>query len=145
MIDPTQLVNLEKIHYDTTYKQLCPSEGGAKKEEAIFKTMWELFVWATIKGILNKTKREIENRAPSPPFRWQNIKEKHQKLLIIYTLQAEGNFSILKEPDKLKKTIEEYSNAGIYIIHEEMAEDRIAYTSTETLIYDIQKRIYPSH
>lgn len=139
-IEPTALINIDAFHYENTYKRLCPSESGKSKREAVFPTMWELFVWATILGYLNHKPKPIEKRYPSPPFRWQMIKEPHQKLLMIMAVEKEKTFEILKTPDELKKNFEEHSNGGMDIIQRELACNNLAYKDVENLIFEIQKR-----
>ena len=88
MIEGDQLINIDSFHYDNTFKRLCPSEKGKVKKDVVFPHMWELFVWAAILGYINKSPKKIDKRYPSPPFRWQVIKDPHQKLLIVMAIQA---------------------------------------------------------
>jgi len=141
MIEPTVFINVDTFHYENTYKRLCQSETGKLKKEITFPTMWELFVWGAILGYLNKCPKEIEKRYHNPPFRWQWVKDPHQKLLIIMAIEANNSFDILKNPEELKKNIEIHSNGGLDLIHKEMALDPLAYHNTESLIYEIQKRL----
>jgi len=140
MIEPTAFINIDTFHYENTYKRLCQSETGKLKKEITFPTMWELFVWGAIFGYLNKCPKEIEKRYHNPPFRWQWVKDPHQKLLIIMAIETNNSFDILKTPEELKKNIEIHSNGGLDLIHKEMALDPLAYQNTESLIYEIQKR-----
>lgn len=140
MIEPTAFINVDTFHYENTYKRLCQSETGKLKKEITFPTMWELFVWGAILGYLNKCPKEIEKRYHNPPFRWQWVKDPHQKLLIIMAIETNNSFDILKTPEELKKNIEIHSNGGLDLIHKEMALDPLAYQNTESLIYEIQKR-----
>jgi hypothetical protein len=140
MIEPTVFVNVDSFHYENTYKRLCQSEIGKSRKELTFPTMWELFVWGAILGYLNQCPKDIEKRYHNPPFRWQMIKDPHQKLLIVMAVESTNSFDILKSPEDLKKDIEIHSNGGLDLIHKEMALDPLAYQNTESLIYEIQKR-----
>jgi dnd system-associated protein 4 len=141
MIDQTSFINIDEFHYENTYKRLAPSKGGKSAKDVVFKEMWEIFVWSAILGYRNKERKQIDKRASSPPFRWQVIKEPHQKLLLVMAVESVQNFEILKNPEELKKNIEEHSNAGLSIMHKEMALDKLAYQNIESLIYLIQSRI----
>lgn len=140
MIEPTIAINIDSFHYENTYKRLCQSETGKSRKELTFPTMWELFVWGAILGYENQCPKEFEKRYHTPPFRWQMIKDPHQKLLIVMAVDNLQSFDILKKPDELKKNIEVHSNGGLDLIHKEMAMDPLAYQNTESLIYEIQKR-----
>jgi len=140
MIQGQAFLNIDKWHYENTYKRLCPSEGIKSKKDVAFSTMWELFVWSAIVGYSNRAPESIKKRYQSPPFRWQVIKEPHQKLLLIMAVESVKNFEILKNPDELKRNIEEHSNGGLNLIHQEIALDKFAYQNVESLIYLIQKR-----
>ena len=80
MIEPTLLMNIDSFHYENTYKRFCQSETGKSRKELSFPTMWELFAWSAILGYINDCPKEIEKRYPTPPFRWQVIKDPHQKI-----------------------------------------------------------------
>jgi hypothetical protein len=141
MIEPTVSMRLDTFHYENTYKRLSQSDTGKSKKELSFPTMYELFVWGAILGFLKKEDKELEKPYHTPPFKWQNIKDPHQKLLIIMAVERYGSFDILKHPEELKKSIEIHSNGGLYIIQEAMAFDPLAYQNIESLIFEIQKRI----
>lgn len=140
MIEPTTAINIDAFHYENTFKRLCPSEGGKSRKDAIFPTMWELFVWGAILGYQHNDPKELEKRYHTPPFRWQMIKDPHQKLLIAMAVENVNSFDILKQPEELKKNIEIHSNGGLGYIHKEMALDPLAFQNIESLIYEIQKR-----
>lgn len=141
MIEPTVSVRIDTFHYENTYRRLCPSENGKGKKDAPFATMWELFVWGAILGFINDKASEVERPYHTPPFKWQNIKDPHEKRLYIMAIEKMGTFDILQNPDELKKMIEKYSNGGMDLIHEALALDHYAYSSVESLIYDIQLRL----
>ncbi len=141
MIDGTTFVNIEEFHYANTYKRLAPSKGGKHIRDVVFHEMWELFVWSAVIGYINKERKPLRKRTKSPPFRWQVVKEPHQKLLLVMAVESVNNFEILKNPEELRKNIEEHSNAGLYKMHEEMALDKLAYQNIESLIYLIQNRL----
>lgn len=141
MIEPTVSVRLETFHYDNTYKRLCPSDSGKSKKDVTFPTMWELFVWGAIVGFQQKCPIEIEKSYHTPPFKWQNIKEPHEKMLLVMAVESTGSFDILKNPEELKKIIENHSNGGLYEIQKSLAFDPLAYQNTESLIFEIQSRI----
>ena len=141
MIEPTVSLRIDSFHYENTYKRLCQSDTGKSKKELTFPTMWELFVWGAILGFQHKSPKEIEKPYHTPPFKWQMIKAPHEKLLIIMAIEANRSFDILKNSEDLKKTIENHSNGGLFIVHESMAFDPLAYQNTESLIFEIQKRI----
>lgn len=141
MIDGTNFVNIEDFHYESTYRRLAPSKGGKSSKDVVFQEMWELFVWGAILGYLHKERKPIEKRYSSPPFRWQVIKEPHQKLLLVMAVESVHNFDILKDTEELKRNIEEHSNAGLYKLHEEIALDKLAYQNIESMIYMINSRI----
>ena len=134
-------MNVDTFHYENTYKRLCQSETGKSKKELTFPTMWELFVWGAILGYINECPKEIEKRYSSPPFRWQVIKDPHQKLLLLMAIETEKTFDILNRPEELRKNIENHSNGGLDLIHKEIALDPLAYQNFESLIYEVQKRI----
>lgn len=140
MIEGTTFINIDDFHYGNTYKKLCPSKEGKQSKEVVFKEMWELFVWSAVLGYLHKESKPIEKRYGSSPFRWQVIKQPHQDLLYIMAIESVGNFDILKDADGLKKNIEEHSNAGLDIMHRQMAEDRFAYSEIENMINLIKER-----
>lgn len=141
MIEPTLLMNVDAFHYENTYKRLCQPETGKTRKELSFPTMWELFVWGAILGYVNKCPKEIEKRYPTPPFRWQVIKDPHQKLLLIMAVESEKSFDILKRSEDLKKNIEAHSNGGLGFIHQEIALDPLAYQNIESLIFQIKGRL----
>ena len=141
MIEPTVSVRIDTFHYENTYKRLCQSDTGKSKKDLTFPTMWELFVWGAIIGFQNKAPKEIEKAYPTSPFKWQLIKDPHDKLLIAMAVEATGSFDILKNPDELKKMIENYSNGGLTLVHEAIAFDPLAYQNTESLIFEIQNRL----
>jgi len=141
MIEPTLLMNIDNFHYENTYKRLCKPETGKASKDLSFPTMWELFVWGAILGYINKCPKDIEKRYPTPPFRWQNIKDPHQKLLIVMAIENAGSFDLLKNPEDLKKNIEFHANGGLDFIHQEMALDPLAYQNIESLISQIKSRV----
>ena len=140
-IEHTTFLQIDAFHYKNTYRRFCPSEGGLKKGDAIFPTMWELFVWGAILGYKKSLPKELEKRQPSPPFRWQVIKEPHNKLLMVFAVQSVNEFDILKDPEALKKNIEEHSNGGLHLMHERLALDHTAYDNVESLIEELQDRL----
>ena len=85
MIDGNTSLIMDEYHYKETYQRLCPSSALKKKstKEFAFPTMWELFVWGAILGYIKKSPKPIKKKVKSPPFRWMNIDETHQKLLMI--------------------------------------------------------------
>jgi hypothetical protein len=105
--------------------------------------MWELFVWGAILGYVNKCPKEIEKRYPSAPFRWQQIKDPHQKLLLVMAVENEESFDLLKRPDDLKRNIECHSNGGLDFVHQEIVFDPLAYQNIESLISQIKGRLIP--
>jgi hypothetical protein len=141
MIEPTLLMSIDAFHYENTYKRLCQSDTGKSRKELSFPTMWELFVWGAILGYVNKCPKDIEKRYPTPPFRWQVIKDPHQKLLLVMAIESELSFDILKRPEDLKKNIESHSNGGLDFIHQEIALDPLAYQNVESLIFQIKGRL----
>jgi len=141
MIEPTTSINIEEFHYENSYKRLCQSETGKSKKELAFQYMWELFVWSTIIGFRTGSNKKIEKRYPTPPFRWQVIKEPHQKLLLALAVEHHGSFNILQDGELLRSTLEEHSNGGLDIIHKDLALDPLAYQNTESLIYEIKKNL----
>lgn len=141
MIEPTVSIRVDSFHYENTYKRLCQSDSGKTKKEITFPTMWELFVWGAILGFQNKCPREIEKAYHTPPFKWQVIKDPHEKMLLIMAVESTGSFDILKNPDELKRIIESHSNGGLYLVHDSLAFDPLSYQNTESLIFEIQKRI----
>jgi hypothetical protein len=141
MIEPTVSVRIDIFHYENTYKRLCQSDTGKNKKELTFPTMWELFVWGAILGFQNRCPRDIEKAYATPPFKWQNIKDPHEKLLVIMAVEATGSFDILKNPEGLKKLIENHSNGGLSIVQDSIAFDPLAYQNAESLISEIQKRL----
>jgi hypothetical protein len=140
MIEPPVSVRIDNFHYENTYKRLCQSETGKSKKELTFPTMWELFVWGAILGFQNKCPKDIEKVYATPPFKWQNIKDPHEKLLLIMAVEATGSFDILKNPEELKRLIENHSNGGLSMVQDSIAFDPLAYQNTESLISEIQKR-----
>jgi len=141
MIEQTAYINVDEFHYENSYRRLCLSETGKTKKEMAFHYMWELFVWSAIMGFINNKPVEIRKRYSSPPFRWQVIKDPHQKLLLALAVQNYGSFDILQKPDLLKKNLEEYSNGGLDLIHKELALDPLAYQDSESLIFEIKTRL----
>ena len=141
MIEPTVSVRIDTFHYESTYKRLCQSDTGKSKKDLTFPTMWELFVWGAIIGFQNKCPKEIEKAYHTPPFKWQNIKDPHDKLLVSMAVNATGGFEILKDAEGLKKLIENYSNGGLNLVHQAIGFDQLAYQNSESLINEIQKRI----
>jgi hypothetical protein len=141
MIEPTVSIRIDTFHYENTYKRLCQSDTGKSKRDLAFPTMWELFVWGAIIGFQKKCAKDIEKAYHTPPFKWQNIKDPHEKLLLLMAVESTGSFDILKHPEDLKKMIENHSNGGLYEIQEAMAFDPLAYQNAESLISEIQKRI----
>ncbi|MCK9403925.1 MAG: hypothetical protein M0Q26_11045 [Chitinophagaceae bacterium] len=139
-IDPSLLVNVDAFHYENTYRRLCHSDTGKASKDLTFPTMWELFVWGAVLGYSKNSPKEIEKRHPSPPFRWQQIKDPHLHLLIVMAIDKLQSFDILKQPDDLRKNIESFSNGGLYLLHEELALDPLAYQNIESLINQIQSR-----
>ena len=143
MIEPTVSMRIDTFHYENTYKRLCQSDTGKSKKDHTFPTMWELFVWGAIIGFQKKCAKEIEKTYHTPPFKWQNIKDPHEKLLLLMAVESFGSFDILKNPEELKKLIENHSNGGLFKIQESIAFDPLAYINTESLISEIQKRMNP--
>ncbi|HEY8781197.1 MAG TPA: hypothetical protein VIM16_06260 [Mucilaginibacter sp.] len=141
MIEPTVSVRIDTFHYENTYKRLCQSDTGKTKKELTFPTMWELFVWGAILGFMEGEPKEIEKPYHTPPFKWQNIKDPHEKLLYIMAVEKTGSFDILRDGEELKRMIENYANAGMNIIQNSLAFDPLAYQNTESLIYEIQNRL----
>lgn len=141
MIEPTVSMRVDTFHYENTYRRLCQSETGKTKKELTFPTMWELFVWGAILGFVNNQSKDLEKPYHTPPFKWQLIKDPHQKLLLIMAVRQHGSFDILKKPEDLKRIIENHSNWGLDRIQEEMAFDPLAYQNVESLIFEIQKRV----
>lgn len=123
-------INIDKKYY-STYKKLCKTEKG-KEENKVFTTMWELFVWCAIFGFLNNKNTKIRDHYS--PFRWHNIGHKHQELLLIFALQEEENFGIVKNEKRIQEIVETYANGGMQVVQEQMAKDNKAYTKVESLI-----------
>jgi len=140
-IDGTSFVNVERERYADSYSRWCPSQDGISRGDALFPTMAELFVWSAILGYIEGQCAPLRERYPSPPFRWLNIKDKHQHRLIMMALASLGSFDFLNQPELIKQDIEGHSNAGLLLMHKEVALDRQAYQETESLIFQLQKRI----
>lgn len=141
MIEPTVSLRIDTFHYENTYKRLCQSETGKSKKDLTFPTMWELFVWGAIIGFQKKLSIEIEKAYHTPPFKWQNIKDPHEKLLLLFAVESYGSFDILKNPEELKRIVENHSNGGLSEIHQSIAFDPLSYINSESLISEIQKRL----
>jgi hypothetical protein len=143
-IEGTQLMNIDRDRYADSYSQWCPSQEGVGKADALFPTMAELFVWSAILGYVEGQCQPVRERHPSSPFRWSNIRQRHQHRLIMLAISSLGSFDSLNQPDLLKQDIEGHSNAGLLLMHKELALDRLAYHDTESLIYQLQRRT-PAH
>jgi hypothetical protein len=140
-IEGTQFMTIERERYTDSYSLWCPSQEGIGKADALFPTMWELFVWSAILGYVEDKSQPIRERYPSSPFRWQNIKQRHQHRLMMLALASLGTLDALKQPELIKQDIESHSNAGLLLMHKELALDRLAYHDTESLIFQLQNRI----
>jgi hypothetical protein len=134
-------MSIERDRYEDSYALWCRSQEGMQKADALFPTMWELFVWSAVLGYVEDRKQPIVERYPSSPFRWQNIDPRHQHRLLVLALASLGSFDALKQPELIKQDIERHSNAGLLLMHKELALDRLAYHDTESLIFQLQKRI----
>lgn len=133
-------INIDKKYYDT-YKKLCKSEKLLEKDDqsdSLFSTMWELFVWCAVLGFLNDLSVKVKELYS--PFRWHNISNKHQELLLIFTLSKQQDFGVIKDKKYIQETIENYANGGMQLVQEHMVKDNKAYTNLENLIFTIIDR-----
>jgi len=140
VIDENVLFNIDDHQYKEVYKVLCPSEGGKKRNDAIFKTMRDLFVYSAVLGFINNKRITIEKRYPTPPFRWSQFTEIQKKLLLVYSVSIKEDFEILTQPEEVKVLLEEYSNGGLEIMQQRMALDRLAYRDLDSVISEINER-----
>jgi hypothetical protein len=144
-IEGTQLINVERERYVDSYQYWCPSQEGIQKGAALFPTMAELFVWSAILGYAEGQYQPIRERHPSSPFRWLNVRQRHQHRLIMMAIASIGSFDVLNHPELIRQDIENHSNAGLLLMHKELALDRLAYQDIESLIFQLQKRIPVVH
>lgn len=134
-------LRIDEFHYENTYGKLTATKGGLSESQALFGKMADLFSWAAILGYLEGKPVEIKKKASNTTVEWNYVSEPHKMLLVAMAIESEKSFELLNDPKALQKNIEEYSNAGLDIIHREMNSDPIAYTDIESLIYHIQKRV----
>jgi hypothetical protein len=139
-IEGTQLINVDRERYADSYQYWCPSQEGILKGAALFPTMAELFVWSAILGYAEGQFQPIRERHPSPPFRWLNVRHRHQHRLNMMAIASLGSFDVLNQPELIRQDIENHSNAGLLLMHKEIALDRLAYNDIESLIFQLQKR-----
>ena len=138
LIKQTEFMRIDDTHHKTTYSTLSTAKGGKKEVDVVFKDMADLFVYGCIVGFLEDCPQKIEKNKAS--IRWQAVRPKHQALLIAIAVQKVGDIEILNEPDKLRVSLEEHSNGGLFKIHEIMQSQDIIFTDVESIITNLYGR-----
>ena len=133
-IEENALMNIEQDYYNRLFhNRLCPSQKEGEKRDKKnypFEFMWELFVYAAILGFRKGQPKPLNKL--NKPFRWTNIGNQHRKNLLALAVAKAGSFDILKDREMLKQYIEEYANAGLAIIDQELKNSPSAYADLET-------------
>ena len=132
IIRPDEFIAIDKYHYDNTFKKLCPSEKGLKKNEVIFNKYAQLFVYSCIVGYLEDGLEPIEKRENQ--IRWQAIDSKAQARLIALSVAKFDGIDIIKDATLLKNDFEQRSNYGMKIINKNMTIDNIDYRSFNSFL-----------
>ena len=132
-------MRIDDVHYKTTYSLLSTTKGGKKEADVVFKDMADLFVYGCVVGFLENCPRKIEKNKSS--IRWQALRPKHQALLIAIAVQKVGDMKILNQPDQLRVMLEEYSNGGLYKLHELMETKDVQFTDVESIIFSLYERV----
>ena len=142
MIEQTAQLQIDDAHYRNFYRELCRTQEdkGKRREEKPFPRMADLFVWACVRGLLNESRRAIQLRYPSPPFRWQVIDQDQRQQLLCMILGAQGSLELLEDPAGLKLALEEYATGGVDLIAADMAHDPFAYRTVSYLIDEALER-----
>jgi dnd system-associated protein 4 len=137
-IDDGSLMNIEQDYYERLFNnRLSPSRDGEKREKKSFpfEHMWELFVYAAVLGFRRGNPKPLAKLNKS--FRWGNIGGQHRKNLLTLAVAKAGAFEILLEKERIKQFIEEYANAGLAIIDQELKNNPAAYSDLETFTLKI--------
>ena len=131
--------------YFTFMNQKQSGEGKASR--AVFKYDYQRFAWAFVLGISEGKRKEIDGKKESS-FKWQVFPDDMKIMIIALALQEryKDNPSDFKADldsmgegfnQELKKTIEEYANAGFHILLHKTLDDPGYIEDFEAVIKDI--------
>lgn len=101
------------------YKQLSE---GKNAEDAPFETMKDVFMLAACLGFELGESRPLEGKNQDI-FHWAQFSEQVDvPILKALAIAATGDIQVLAEPDQVLRIAEEYANAGIREIREQLVE-----------------------
>ena len=108
------------------YQELAkrPDKGNSDEGEDVppFESMKNLFMLATFIGIQNKVRVPLENKVDI--FSWEvlTIDEEYVSLLYALAVTETNDVTVLTDRNEILTIAEEYANAGIIQIEEEVKE-----------------------
>ena len=116
-------VRIDKVHHDTYVALTKSQEDGGR---APFESMKNLFMLAAFIGYQMKKRVPLEGYID---FNWQALKDdQYSPLLRALALSETGDIKVLKDNSAILTITEEYANAGIEIIQqqvENMSGDKV--------------------
>ena len=116
-------IRIDKVYHDT-YAELTKSQEGGGR--APFESMKNLFMLAAFVGYQMKKRVPLDSYTD---FNWQALNDnQYSPLLRALALSETGDVKVLKDNSTILNIIEEYANAGIEIIQqqvENMSGDKV--------------------
>lgn len=115
-----------------------------QKERPVFSQLWQCYAWAAILGFIHNRRRELSSPVKSA-FDMGIIRNNGESvfnaLVCCSIAKADENIDILKSPEIIVKTIEEYANGGFDYISEILIEkDKFYFDSFENFIFELLDR-----
>jgi hypothetical protein len=135
IIKGIEFMGIDDYHYENTYKKLCPSDGGLKKDEVLFEKYAQLFVYSCILGFIEDGLEPINKRANQ--VRWERVDSNAQARLIALSVAKHGSVEIMKDAEMLKNDLEQRSNYGMKIINRKMTIDNVDFRSFNSLLNEL--------
>ncbi len=115
-----------------------------QKERPVFSHLWQCYAWAAILGFINNRRRPLASpvdHAFDMGVIRNNGESIFNALICCAIAKSDVDMNILKSPDIIIKTIEEYANGGFDYISEILIEkDKFYFDSFENFIMELLNR-----
>lgn len=115
----------EKEMRDKVIKIFSEKQGG-QSSFSVFSQYWQCFAWAAAVGYLRCDPKPLTGALADKAFNLNtminNNGEKDAKALLCMCIAKAGTLDILKDPEAAIAQINEYANAGLHYIFDEMQD-----------------------
>lgn len=110
-----------EVEVHELYKDLA-ERSGQSLEEAHFSLMKDVFMWAVDEGVQAGTKRTLA-AGKTQPFHWTQLSQELDIPILKAVAVADSeDVEILLHKDKILRIAEEFANAGVRLIKQELID-----------------------